>query len=335
MVWVKLVICILLIFISGKRVAKYGDIIAVKSGLGGVWTGFILLALVTSLPELFNGVSAITLIGEPDLTVGNILGANAFNLFNLAMLDIAYQNGPLLASASQTHRLTSWSSLIMVAVIAAGIFFDFRFSFFGLLWLGWYTPVIVLLYFVFVRVIFIIEQRQHSPTETGLDYREDKSWKVYSHFAVSAVIIIGAGIWLAFIGDEITLVTGWGKNFVGSLILAFTTTLPEMTVSYTAMRMGATDMAIANMIGSNLFNATIIPIDDLLYLKAPVLSAVSESHLITAILVIVMTMIFIFGINRRPRRFFRLSWWNLILIALFLAGAYFSFTGSSLSFLAQ
>lgn len=335
MVWIKLIICILLILFSGKRVAKYGDIIAVKSGLGGVWTGFILLALVTSLPELFNGVSAITLIGEPDLTVGNILGANAFNLFNLAMLDIAYQNGPLLASASQTHRLTSWSSLIMVAVIAAGIFFDFRFSFFGLLWLGWYTPVIVLLYFVFVRVIFIVEKRQNLSTETRLDYGEDKPWKVYSYFAVSAVIIIGAGIWLAFIGDEITLVTGWGESFVGSLILAFSTTLPEMTVSYTAMRMGATDMAIANMIGSNLFNATIIPIDDLLYLKAPVLSAVSESHLITAILVIIMTMIFIFGINRKPRRFYRLSWWNLILIALFLAGAYFSFTGASFSFLAQ
>ena len=335
MVWVKLIICILLIFISGKRVAKYGDIIAVKSGLGGVWIGFVLLALVTSLPELFNGVSAITLIGEPDLTVGNILGANAFNLFNLAMLDIAYQNGPILASASQTHRLTSWSSLIMVAVIATGIFVDFRFSFFGLLWLGWYAPVIVLLYFVFVRVIYWVEKRQDSQTETGLDYGEEKSWKVYGYFAASAVIIIGAGIWLAFIGDEITLVTGWGKSFVGSLILAFSTTLPEMTVSYTAMRMGATDMAIANIIGSNLFNATIIPIDDVLHIKAPVLSAVSESHLITAVLVIVMTLLFIFGINRKPRRFFRLSWWNLIIIALFLAGAYFSFTGASLSFLAQ
>ncbi len=335
MVWVKLIICIVLIYFSGKRVAKYGDIIAVKSGLGGVWTGFILLAMITSLPELFNGVSAITLIGAPDLTVGNILGANAFNLFNLAILDIAYQNGPLLASASQTHRLTSWSSLILVVVIATGIFVDLRFSFFGLLWIGWYTPVIALLYFAFVRVIFIVEKRQNSPSETGLDYGEDKSWKVYSHFAASAVIIIGAGIWLAFIGDEITLVTGWGKSFVGSLILAFSTTLPEMTVSYTAMRMGATDMAIANMIGSNLFNATIIPIDDLLYLKAPVLSAVSESHIITAILVIIMTLLFIFGINRKPRRFFRLSWWNLILIALFLMGAYFSFTGSSLSFLAQ
>lgn len=335
MVWFKLIICILLILFSGKRIAKYGDIIAVKSGLGGVWTGFILLALVTSLPELFNGVSAITLIGAPDLTVGNILGANAFNLFNLAILDIAYQNGSLLTAASQTHRLTSWSSLILVIVIATGIFIDIRFSFLGLLWIGWYTPVIVLLYFAFVRVIFIVEKRQNFPSETGLDYGEDTSWKVYSYFAASAVIIIGAGIWLAFIGEEITLVTGWGESFVGSLILAFITTLPEMTVSYTAMRMGATDMAIANMIGSNLFNATIISIDDLLYLKAPVLSAVSESHIITAILVIIMTMIFVFGINRKPRRFFRLSWWNLILIALFLAGAYFSFTETSFSFLAQ
>jgi len=149
--------------------------------------------------------------------------------------------------------------------------------------------------------------------------------KVYLKFGVSAVFIIGAGIWLATIGDEISLVTGWGQSCVGSLFLAFTTTLPEITVSFTAMRMGAIDLAVANMIGSNLFNLTIIPVTDLLYVKSPILAAVSEGHLITAIAVILMSLIFIAGLRFKPVRFLRLSWWNCSLIALFLASSYFSF----------
>ena len=113
---------------------------------------------------------------------------------------------------------------------------------------------------------------------------------------------------------------------MGSLFLAFTTTLPEITVSFAAIRIGANDMAVANMIGSNLFNLTIIPIDDLLYLKGPVLAAVSESHLITAFTVILMTTVFILGFGFKSRRFFRLSWWNSTLILLFILGAYFNFT---------
>jgi len=326
LVWVKFIFCILIIFFSGRKIAKYGDIIAGKTGLGGLWIGLVLIAFITSLPELFTGVSAIRLVDAPDLTVGNLLGANAFNLLNLALLDIAYQNGSLLAAASRIHRLTGWFSLILVLVVAACIFVSSRFYAMPIGWIGWYTPIIILLYLVFVRKIFFLEQRQPSTQETEPVYGEESTRRVYLYFAISAAFIIGAGIWLATIGDEIALVTGWGQSFVGSLLLAFTTSLPEITVSFAAMRIGATDMAIANMIGSNLFNMTVIPIDDLLYLKSPVLAAVSENNLITAFAVMLMTTIFIAGLYFKPRRFLRLSWWNSTVIVLFLLGAYFSFT---------
>lgn len=326
MVWVKFISCILIIFFSGRKVAKYGDIIAQKTGLGGVWIGIALIALVTSLPELFNGVSAIILVGAPDLTVGNLLGANSFNLLNLALLDIICQNGSLLALASRTHRLTGWFSLLLVLVVAASVFISRSLYTMDMGWMGWYTPIIILLYLVFMRMIFLSERRQPARQETRLDYGEESTGKVYFYFAFSAACIIGAGIWLAFIGDEIAMVTGWGQSFVGSLLLAFTTSLPEITVSFAAMRIGARDMAIANMLGSNLFNMLIIPIDDLLYLKGPVLAAVSERLLITALAVMLMTAIFTVGLNFKPRRFFRLNWWNSALILLFLFSAYFSFT---------
>lgn len=326
MVWVKFILCLLIIFFSGKKVAKYGDIIAEKTGLGGVWIGLVVIAMVTSLPELFNGVSAIRLVDAPDLTIGDLLGANMFNMFNLALLDLAHRNGSLLTVVAQTHRLTGVFSLLLVLLVAIFIFISSRFHPMDIGWIGWYTPVIVLLYLVFVRLIFLFAQRQPALQEVGLVYSEKSTGRAYLYFVISAAFIIGAGIWLAFIGDEIARVYGWGQSFVGSLFLAFTTTLPEITVSFAAMRIGANDLAVANMIGSNLFNLTIISIDDLLYLKGPVLAAVSESHLVTASTVILMTIAFIAGLSFKSRRFLRLSYWNVIVILLFFLGAYFSFT---------
>jgi len=306
-------------------VARYAAIIADKTGLGGVWTGLVLLAVVTSLPELFTGISAVTLVKIPDLTIGDLLGANTFNLLNLAFLDIAHRNGFLLRAVSPSHRLAGWFSLVLVLVAATSIVISLRFSAMGIGWIGWYSPIIILLYLAFVRIIFRFEKRQpHQAAQ--LDYREISLKRVYFYFAISAAFIIGAGTWLAIIGNEIAGITGWGESFVGSLFLAFTTSLPEITVSFAAMRMGAVDLAVANMIGSNLFNMTIISIDDLFYLKGPVLAAVSENHLITALAVMLMTTIFIAGLHFRPKRFFRLSWWNCALVVLFLLSAYFSFT---------
>jgi len=331
LVWIKFILCILIIFFSGRKVAKYGDIIAEKTGLGGVWIGLVLIAMLTSLPELFTGVSAIRLVDAPDLTIGDLLGANMFNMMNLALLDIVHRNGSLLAVVGQTHRLTGVLSLLLVLLVGICIFISHRFYAMDMGWIGWYTPVIILLYLVFIRITYRFEQRHPSLKETELVYGEESSRKVYLYFAISAAFIIGAGIWLAFIGDEIAQVYGWGQSFVGSLFLAFTTTLPEITVSFAAMRIGANDMAVANMIGSNLFNMTIISVDDLLYLKGPVLAAVSENHLITAFTVILMTIVFIAGLSFRSRRFFRLSWWNSALISLFFFGAYSSYSGFTLA----
>jgi cation:H+ antiporter len=324
LVWLKFVICISIIFFTGQKVAKYGDIIADRTGIGQVWMGLIAVAVITSLPELFTGVSAVTLVDAPDLTIGDLIGANAFNMLNLALLDIFHRNGSILAVANPTHRLTGWLSLLLVLVVAISIFVSAWFYAMPIGWIGWYTPAIILLYFLSVRQIFHLE-RQTATQETSLYRGEEPLKRTYLYFGISAVFIIGAGIWLATIGDEIALATGWGQSFVGSLFLAFTTTLPEITVSFTAMRIGAIDLAVANMIGSNLFNLTIIPITDLIYVKGPILAAVSESHLITAAAVMIMTLLFVSGLHFKPARFFRLSWFNGTMIVLFVASAYFSF----------
>lgn len=325
MVWLKLVICVLIIFFSGQKVARYGDILAEKTGMGRVWMGVIAIALITSLPELFTGISAVTLVSAPDLAVGDLIGANAFNLFNLALLDIFHRNGSILVTASRAHRVTGWFSLGLMVLVAVFILISSRFSAMPLGWIGWYTPVIIIFYVFSVRQIFSYEKKHPPPQEAPL-YEAHKSLKrILIYFCISAVFIIGSGIWLATIGDEIALETGWGQSFVGSLFLAFTTTLPEITVSFTALRIGAIDMAVANMIGSNLFNLTIIPVVDLIYTRGPLLAHVSESQLVTSAAVILMSLLFITGLRFKPGRFYRLNWFNVGLVVLFVASAYLIF----------
>lgn len=78
MLWIQFLIWATLILLSGSLLAKYSDLLAERTGLGRAWIGLILLATVTSLPELATGISAITIVSAPDLAVGSVLGSCVF-----------------------------------------------------------------------------------------------------------------------------------------------------------------------------------------------------------------------------------------------------------------
>ena len=330
LVWVQFAVCAIIILLAGRQVARYGDVIAEKTGLGGVWIGVVLLAVATSLPELFTGISSVTLAKAPDLTVGDLFGACTFNLLNLAFLDLAYRRGPLLTAVGSRHLLAAGLSLILVAFSAASLIVSRLVSIPGIGWVGLYTPAIFLLYLLMVKMMLNYERGQRaqsSGAETLLQYDGISLRRAYQRFALAAIFIIGAGVWLALVGKEIAEATGLGQGFVGSLFLGFTTTLPEVVVSYSALRLGATDLCVANMIGSNLFNMAIIGIDDLFYTQGPILHGVSQNHILTALVALLMTGIVIVGLVSRPRRKTQLgaSWYSLALAAVFLLGAYANF----------
>ncbi|HAZ31310.1 MAG TPA: cation transporter [Dehalococcoidia bacterium] len=330
-IWVEFLICASIVVIAGTKLARYGDIIAEKTGLGGAWIGVVLLAVTTSLPELFTGISAVALVGAPDLTIGNLFGANAWNLFNLALLDIASRNVPLLTRVSMGHLLTAALSMVLVSLAAASIFISAAGIELGIGGIGIYTPVILLLYLLMVRMIFKYERRQSAQSsdeaEMTLNYSHLSLARTYIYCAIAAVSVMGAGTWLAFVGDRIADITGLGESFIGSLLIGFTTTLPEFTVSFSALRLGAVDMAVANMFGSNLFNMTIIAMIDPIYIRGPILSYVSQVHILTALVVLLMTGIFIAGLICPPQRKtpLKASWYAIAVMGVFIIGAYLNF----------
>ena len=326
MVWLKYLACLVIILFAGTRLARYGDAIGEKTGLGGLWIGLVLIAAITSFPELVTGVSSVALVGLPDLAMGTLLGSCLFNLLILALLDILYRPAPVLSQVRLRHVASAGWGILLIGIAALAIWVGGVFSGFTLGWVGIPSIIILILYLVGIGQMFRFE-RSHpvEQSEAALpQYAEIPLRTVYLRFTLAAIAVIGAGIWVSFVGDEIAQTTGWGTSFVGSLFLAISTSMPELVVTIAALRLGALDMAVADILGSNMFNIAIIFAVDLFYSQGSVLSAVSNAHLITAIVATVMSLLVIVGLRFRQKgkTFIIISWYAVALIGLYIFGTY-------------
>jgi len=195
---------------------------------------------------------------------------------------------------------------------------------------GIFTIAIFISYCVAARIIYKHEKNALKKSLKG-DKKETKYdaitlKKACFYFVASAAVIIVTGVWLAYIGEELSVIFSLNESFVGSLFLGFVTTLPEITVSVAALLMGFREIAIANMLGSNLFNMTIIFVDDILYKKAPILKAVSPGHVTSAVVVMAMTAVVILAmVTGKGKKILRISWYVPVLFIIFLLGAYLNF----------
>jgi len=334
LVWLKFLLCFVIILFAGSKLARYADAIAEKTGLGRLWIGLMLLALITSMPEFITGVSAVALVKPPapDLALGTLLGSCLFNLSILAVLDVIYRPAPLLNKASSSHMLSAGLGILLMALLAGGILTGEWFSSLPVGWVGIPSFIILIIYLVGVRRIYQVERGQQLPLPeaVALRYEGISIGMVWLRFALAAVAVIGAGVWLSFVGKEIAETTGWGTTFVGSLFLAISTSMPELVVAITALRLGSVDMAVADILGANMLDVAHIFTVDVFYPRGPLLSAVSGTHLITAMVVAAMSLVVIVGLRFRQRRktFVVISWYSLALVALYILGAYFLYTWS-------
>ena len=125
---------------------------------------------------------------------------------------------------------------------------------------GLYTPVILLLYLLAMRSLYRYEQAQVSEyVDDRVELHPNVSLKqAVQGYVVAALVVVGAGIWLPYIASDLAAVMGWKQSFVGTLFVAAVTTAPEIVVTVAALRIGAIDLAIGTLFGSNLFNITIL-----------------------------------------------------------------------------
>ena len=309
--------CALVIWFSGSRLARYGDELAELTGMGRAWLGLVLMASVTSLPELFVGIGSAGFVGNADLAVGDVLGSCVFNLAIISMLDALHRGPGLLSSLAPSHVLTAVLGIVLLSLAGLGLYLPDQYVVAG--WLGVISLGFVALYLFSMKLIH--QQMRAAEVAAGTSLLPTPANRtalrsVLGWYAVHAAVVIGAALFLPHFADQIVEQTGLQASFVGTLLLAASTSLPEIAVSVAALRLGATDMAVSNLLGSNLFNILILALDDLVYTRGLLLKDASDSHLISVFSTIIMTAIVIVGLTVRsaPKRF--LLAWDTLLIAV-------------------
>lgn len=325
-IWAQFFGCLVLVGYSGVKLTVYGDAIADKTGVGGNWIGFLLIATVTSVPELASGISAVTLADAPDLAVGAIFGACIFNLFIIVILDLPYRRDSIYHSASQGHILSAAFGIVLIGFCGLGIDLSLNGTVLAFGHVGVFSPIILVLYLLAVYTVFNYESRQiKAYTEQEPDaYPRLSLAGVILRYSAAAFVVIITGIVLPMIAKQIAVLMRWNESFVGTLLVAFITTLPEMAVAVTAVRIQALDMAIGSIFGSNLFNIAILAIEDIVYQRGPIFSKISPVHTISVMTALIMTGFSIIGLFFRPeQRILKMvGWISWMLLLLVLINSY-------------
>jgi cation:H+ antiporter len=329
MIWLEFALCIAAIGLAGARLSHYGDILAEKTGLGRSWVGLVLLATVTSLPELVTGISAVALAGVPDIAVGDVLGSCVFNLAILVVIDFLHPGESIYSRASRGHILSAGFGIVLIGALAFSLLLAGRGQTLAIGHIGAYTPPIVALYLLAMRTLYRYERREVAEfvEDVAERYPQVSLKRAAIGYALASGVVVAAGIWLPFVGADLARQMGWHDSFVGTLFVAAATSAPEIAVTVAAVRLGALDMAVANLLGSNLFDILILAIDDAFYLDGPLLANVSQAHALSAVSAIVMTGMAIVGLFYRPAAplWRNASWISLFLLALFLINSYILF----------
>jgi cation:H+ antiporter len=324
MIWLELTICAGAIFWAGSLLSKYGDVIAEKTGWGRAWIGAILIAGVTSLPELAAGVSAVAWLNAPNLAAGAVLGSCLFNLALIAMIDLAYQPGRVLSKAHEVHILSGGLGVLMLGIVAMGVLLGPALNGFGFFGVSVLSVIILVLYAIGGKMIAGLEKERagevlEKEAAEG-DYAGIPAQKALIVFVLSSIAVIGLGVWLAWIGDRLAATTGLSRSFVGNLFLALTTSLPEIAASLAAIRLGAIDLAIGNVLGSNLFNIALFFVYDLADRGGNFWASLTNANGFAAVMTIMMTGVVIISLMYRasPKTPYRISWDGLAIAGMYV-----------------
>lgn len=311
--------CATVIVLSGTNLTKYGDIIADLTGLGNVWVGLILIASVTSLPELITSIGSVTLVHEPDLAAGNVFGSCVFNLFILSLIDVRIKQ-PITSLVKTSHLYAGLFGIILIAMSGLAIMLNDITPV-----LFWISPFSILLILVYLAAMWGIFQFTQSETEgkrfVVINKVDNKAAlkKAITAYVANAVLVIGAALFLPYFSEQLAHQSGLSNTFFGTLFLAVVTSLPELVVSFAAIRMGAFDLLVGNLLGSNIFNIFVLALTDLFYTEGSLFANVNAQHLESVMVVLIMTAVAGLGFMAKPqKKVWRLSIDTFIILILYI-----------------
>ncbi len=331
---VELLLAGTIVVLAAVRLTRLADRFAEDWRLGHAFVGMLLLATVTSLPEVAAGATAAS-IGAVDIAFGAVFGSCSFNIVIIVIMNLALAGGgSILRAARPAQLLNSAFGIVMITIALLAIAgvekFPKRPGVQQIVELC-ACAAIVVAYMSCMNLTHRFELRETPPApETAA---AERTPLLLPKIAVIAVITMAAAWWLTQTGDVLSehpiaaLGRPLGKTLIGVLFIAAATSLPEVATSVAAVRMNNLDMALGNVFGSNMFNILVLPLvkivtlikGDTLMMAGPGFSP--TTNMLAGLLPVLMTAVALSGIvYRTQRRVFRLGFDSVLLLAIYVVG---------------
>ena len=254
-----LIVAAIVTFMSIKA-SEYVDMLDKTTSLSGAFLGGILLSAVTSLPELFTSISSTLMLDQPGLCIGNILGSNIFNYAMLSFFILTAVAKFAKCNLSKIHFVVAVSVVFMGGLILCN---KYGFLAFDIGNVSVTSILIILLYVLTVWIMY--KMGGTSETEDDGEPVTLSRKQILTRFTLVSVGIVVFSVILTYITDELSVRLNLGKTVAGALFLGVATSLPETASTYTLFKIKNYDIAVGNIVGSCLFNFTILSVADFFY----------------------------------------------------------------------
>jgi cation:H+ antiporter len=313
-----------LLIAAGAALARAGEQISRATGVGRVWIGAVLIAAATSLPELATDVSAVRL-GAPDLAAGDLFGSSMANMLILAAVDLAFRRRQLLRQAALDNALLASLAIVLNALGAIFVLARPRHHLLGV---APESLLLVAVYLAGVRAVYRHGRRLAPGSEKPARADRQRLRGASLRFGVAALVTFGAAPPFAASAQAVAELSGLGSTFVGAFLVGLATSLPELVAAVAAVRLGAFDLAVGNLFGSNAFNMAIFLAMDLAA-PEPIFAALDPDHaLVAASAVLLMALGVAAMVYRAERRFGLLEPDSLLMVAFYAASAWMLYARS-------
>ncbi|MGL5258007.1 MAG: sodium:calcium antiporter [Proteocatella sp.] len=271
MIYALYLILALAVVLVSIRLSYYVDLLDRTTNISGAFIGGVMLAAVTSLPELFTSISATLFVNQPDLVLGNVLGSNIFNLFVLGSLIFFSIKNFNKCFLSPSHKNTLIATIIMYLLVASAVIFPANFY---ILKTNPVSIVILIIYLVAVKLMSSDDSKGEDSLTIETHITKNQ---ILIRFGLLSIMLVIVSVFLTMATDIIAEKLNLGMTIAGALLLGVATSLPELTSSISLVKMKNFNATVGNIVGSNLFNFSILFIADVSYRGGSIYSANSES----------------------------------------------------------
>ncbi|TVP96922.1 MAG: sodium:calcium antiporter [Acholeplasmatales bacterium] len=298
---------------STQKASHFINELDKKTAISGALIGGVVLASVTSLPELITSLTATVGLDNPGLAFGNVFGSNMFNLLILAVVDLIFIRHYFYNQTNSGIK-TSGLILVMYAIfimpLVLMLFTSLGYTSFDMSWLGTVSLLSVAILIVYVFAIRAMGEELPPEKPEGGSRHSLKA--IIWQFMFWAVLVIVSAYFITVVTDRLAIRYQLSASFAGAIFLGVATSLPELTAVITLFKLRNYAVALGGILGSSVFNMMIISLVDVVYLKDSIYRdfthdvALLQNISLLLILGFINSIIVLVALKRKPTHH---TWW--------------------------